>query len=150
MREIKFRGYDTKLNQWIYGYYVEHIDATFNPLGRSDDSKAKWYKEHTHHYIVQDGFSDWDMPRKLDFNEVDEYSVGQFTGIKDCNGRDIYEADFVKYKDEIGYVDFLFGSFSIVLEEENILLYEVFIGDEKIEVVDNIYEKGRREDKNEK
>lgn len=146
MREIKFRGYDTKLNQWIYGFYIKHINATLNPFGSTEEEIKEWYKEHTKHYIVQDGFSDWGMPRGLQFNEVDEYSVGQFTGIKDCNGRDIYEGDFVKYKDKIGYVDFLFGSFSIVLEEENISLYEVFIGDKKIEVVDNLYEKGRREE----
>ena len=145
MREIKFRGYDTKLNQWIYGYYIKHIDATLNPFGSTEEEIKEWHKEHTKHYIVQDGFSDWGMPRGLQFNEVDEYSVGQFTGIKDCNGRDIYEGDFVKYKGEIGYVDFLFGTFGLVLEEENISLYEVFIGDERIEVVDNIYEKGRRE-----
>lgn len=83
------------------------------------------------------------MPRGLQFNEVDEYSVGQFTGIKDCNGRDIYEGDFVEYKDEIGYVEFHFGSFNIVLEEEIISLYETYIGDEHIKVVDNLYEKGR-------
>ena len=147
MREIEFRGYDTKLNKWIYGFYIKHINATLNPFGSTEEEIKEWHKEHTKHYIVQDGFSDWGMPRGLQFNEVDEYSIGQFTGIQDCNGRDIYEKDMVKYKGGIGYVDFLFGTFSIVLEEENISLYEVFIGDEKIEVVDNLYEKGRREDK---
>lgn len=145
IREIKFRGYDTKLNKWIYGYYVKHINATLNPFGNTEEEIKEWHKEHTKHYIVQDGFSDWGMPRGLQFNEVDEYSIGQFTGIQDCNGKDIYEGDMVKYKGGIGHVDFLFGTFSIVLEEENISLYEVFIGDEKIEVIDNLYEKGRRE-----
>lgn len=146
MREIKFRGYDIKLNQWIYGYYVKHIDATLNPLGSTEEEIKKWYKEHTKHYIVQDGFSDWDMPRGLQFNEVDEYSVGQFTGIQDCNGRDIYEGDIVEYKEEKGYVDFLFGTFSVVLEEENISLYEVFVCDERIEVVNNIHDLRKKEE----
>lgn len=146
MREVKFRGFDTKLNKWIYGYYIKHINATLNPFGSTEEEIKKWYKEHTKHYIVQDGFSDWGMPRGLQFNEVDEYSIGQFTGTQDCNDKDIYEGDFVEYKDEIGYVEFHFGSFNIVLEEEIIPLYEAYIGDEYIKIVDNLYEKGRREE----
>lgn len=134
MREVKFRGYDTKLNQWIYGdLYKNHkYDAEYGEK-----------TEYLIHRIIEneEGKTKYNS---VSFN-IDEYSIGQFTGIQDCNGKDIYEGDFVKYKAGIGYVDFLFGTFSIVLEEENISLYEVFIGDEKVEVVDNLYNLGRRE-----
>lgn len=135
MREIKFREYDTKLNKWIYGdLYKNH----------KYDDEYDGKTEYLIHKIIET------EERKTKYNSVnfniDEYSIGQFAGIQDCNGRDIYEGDIVEYKEEKGYVDFLFGTFSVVLEEENISLYEVFIGDERIEVIDNLYEKGRREE----
>lgn len=45
MREIEFRGYDTKLNQWIYGFYIKHINATLNPFGSTEEEIKEWYKE---------------------------------------------------------------------------------------------------------
>lgn len=144
MREIKFRGYDIKLNQWIYGYYVKHIDATLNPLGRTEEEIKKWNKEHTHHYIVQDGFSDWDMPRGLQFNEIDERSVGQSIGLFDVNKKEIFEGDIVKYtlynKSVLYEVKYnnstLSWQLSNKLENENIS----FAFKSRLEVIGNVYE----------
>lgn len=41
MRKVKFRGFDTKLNQWIYGFYIKHINATLNPFGSTEEEIKK-------------------------------------------------------------------------------------------------------------
>lgn len=54
----------------VEGYYVRHIWATPPPLD-TEDGHEKFIKEHTKHYIVEDGFSDWCLPREMEFREID-------------------------------------------------------------------------------
>ena len=127
MREIKFRGKMLETGIWIYGCYTfSKKDSSRHVIWVQDENKELFV--HTWPYAV------------------DGNTIGQFTGLLDKNGKEIYEGDIVEEKDtyynlkDNGVVEFDGGSFLINFEGSfNYLL--VGAGEcRTIEVIGNIHE----------
>lgn len=117
MTEIKFRAYDKKNKRMIDGWDLEYLNEVF-------ESK-------------KDGI----------FVIDDDLEILQFTGLKDKNGKEIFEGDIIQIRKLEGYLIHhgkvernITGAFDIIIKDYgHRQLYQATLNDEP-EIIGNIYE----------
>lgn len=122
MRTIKFRGKEIETNQWVYGDLLQ--------CPNKYPTIRMWEEAYP-------------IARSIDFVVFPD-TIGQFTGLHDKNGREIYEGDIIKflfhgllyrgtiiYKDAKFVMNKIYGDGDMVPQD---------YGEKYIEVIGNIHD----------
>ena len=120
MRTIKFRGKSILTDEWFYGDLVHSADKKRTAI------------------LVNDKDS-------YDECEVIPETVGQFIGLYDCNGKEIFEGDILHWNDNnrLYVVTFESGMFYASVKECNEDMLDGFqlqVLAEECEIVGNIHD----------
>ena len=123
MIDILFRGKRLDNGEWVYGFYC-HV-----PRGRLDRD------EHLIQTVKKSG-------KMGMLHCVDPSTVGQYTGLKDKNGKRIWEGDVLTVDGEVGCFELKFNENTamFIMDGDAIRASFNIFGTDEVEVVGNIHD----------